>query len=386
MSPNWWWVVGALSTGLLAGYFGNTRQKKEPPIPRPQSLTLNRELEQERDIAKSWQAFGRALIPLLPVFIGQLKSVIQETGEASSGLIQRFQTISQRAREQASEAETLLNMGESSESCEASESDLSVEAILKETKKTMDMFVNQVTSTSAVTISTVNVMEEAVASTSRISSVVEEVEFIADQTRLLALNAAIEAARAGEHGRGFAVVADEVTKLANRSGQAAEQIRLLATAVKDTTESAMNELQGLAAIDLSETLGAQKRVVDMTEVMVSKNEALKENMSQNTHRAKELGQDIAQIVMSMQFQDITRQKLEHVYEPLELIYTPLREMGMDNEGQKFPSEVLDNLKELENSYTMESERALMRAAHGGEEAVVVGTATDTSGEDNVTLF
>ena len=380
MSPNWWWVMGALFTGMIAGCLMTVRKAR--PSLSPAQPVQDDCLEKKKNISRSWREFGQVLTPLLPVFIGQMKSVIQETEEASAGLIQRFQKISQRAREQAFEAETLLNMGEGSN---PSEDDLSVEGILHETKKTMDMFVNQVTSTSAVTITTVNVMEKAVASTSRISSVVEEVEFIADQTRLLALNAAIEAARAGEHGRGFAVVADEVTKLANRSGQAAEQIRSLATAVKDTTESAMQELTGLAGIDLSETLGAQQRVMEMTEVMVAKNEALKENMAQNSTRAQELGNDIAQIVMSMQFQDITRQKLEHVYQPLERIYAPLQDEQWDDEHREFPDEVLNSLKELEQLYTMESERALMKAAQEGQEAVVIGTATEDP-EDNVTLF
>ena len=78
-------------------------------------------------------------------------------------------------------------------------------------------------------------MEESASNTTEVTKILASIDDIAKQTQLLALNASIEAARANEHGRGFSVVAEEVKKLSEKSMEAVESIRSIASALEGST-------------------------------------------------------------------------------------------------------------------------------------------------------
>ncbi|APW39599.1 methyl-accepting chemotaxis protein [Rhodoferax koreense] len=108
----------------------------------------------------------------------------------------------------------------------------------------------------------VETMKDINDSSRQIADIIGVIDGIAFQTNILALNAAVEAARAGEQGRGFAVVASEVRSLAQRSAQAAKEIKtLITTSVQQVDQG--TSLVDRAGLTMQEIVVSVKRVSDI---------------------------------------------------------------------------------------------------------------------------
>ncbi len=165
----------------------------------------------------------------------------------------------------------------------------------------------------------VQTMDGIQQSSRRIADIIGVIDGIAFQTNILALNAAVEAARAGEQGRGFAVVAGEVRTLAQRSAQAAREIKALITTSVEQVESgtrivgstgatmaqlvqAVDRVSGLIG-DIASTVGNQTQslsevnaAVTQLDGMTQQNAALVEESAAAAESLKDQATRLAQVV------------------------------------------------------------------------------------------
>ena len=114
----------------------------------------------------------------------------------------------------------------------------------------------------AVVSQVVSTMDEIHTSSQKIADIIGTIDGIAFQTNILALNAAVEAARAGEQGRGFAVVAGEVRSLAQRSAEAAKEIKTLIGASVERVETGSRLVRD-AGSTMGEIVASVQRVTDI---------------------------------------------------------------------------------------------------------------------------
>lgn len=150
----------------------------------------------------------------------------------------------------------------------------------------------------------INAMSDIEQSAEKIGQIIGVIDEIAFQTNLLALNAGIEAARAGDSGRGFAVVAQEVRALAQRSADAAREIKQLVSGTKSQVEAGVkmvhqtqNAIGGLVqqVSSINETVSGLARATDeqvrSLEKMSLDVEVLDQRLARSAERARALGQE-----------------------------------------------------------------------------------------------
>ncbi len=181
------------------------------------------------------------------------ESIRSASGEIASGNVDLSQRTEQAAgslQQTASSMEQLTATVRQSSDAAAQANQLAGSAA--ETARRGGNVVSQVVST----------MDGINQSSKKIADIIGVIDGIAFQTNILALNAAVEAARAGEQGRGFAVVASEVRSLAQRSADAAREIKALIGASVDRVESG-TRLVADAGSTMTEIVASVQRVADI---------------------------------------------------------------------------------------------------------------------------
>ncbi len=144
----------------------------------------------------------------------------------------------------------------------------------------------------AVVEQAVQAMNEITASSRKIGDIIQVIDTIAFQTNILALNAAVEAARAGEQGRGFAVVAGEVRALAQRSAEAAREIKSLIQASIETVQQGGQHVNE-AGNTMNEMVAAVDRVTQLMGDITRQSQ-------QQTEQIRQLGAAIREVDATVQ--------------------------------------------------------------------------------------
>jgi len=186
--------------------------------------------------------------------VGTVRANAESVASASAQIAQGNQDLSQRTEVQASALEqTAASMEELGSTVKQSADNARQASQLAIEASTVAIQGGEVVGEVVSTMKGIN------DSSKTIADIISVIDGIAFQTNILALNAAVEAARAGDQGRGFAVVASEVRSLAQRSADAAKEIKVLITASVDRVERGTT-LVDQAGATMTEVVTAIKRV------------------------------------------------------------------------------------------------------------------------------
>ncbi|WP_240535809.1 methyl-accepting chemotaxis protein [Bradyrhizobium sp. STM 3809] len=335
----------------------------------------------------SFAAMQQRVIRTLVSEIQQASAVVETEADNLSG---RFRRLAICAEQQTARVDDLSKLAIG---IEVDGEVVPIDRIAGLLEETLSDVVEKILLLSKDAMQMVYALSELNSNVDKVDSCMEELSKINRTTNMLALNARIEAERAGRAGAAFRVVAGEVRELSGATARLSTDMETELKAVTDGIANGHETLKRVATIDMSQNLLAKDRLEVLMSALIRRSASLASVVGDAMKEAEVISADVSAMVTGIQFQDRTRQRLEHVVDTLHVVdeaLDELKETTMESlppaaEGQELDTEWV---KKLLDRFTLGDLRArfVAQILDGEQPAEAMPADGESANSGTVELF
>jgi len=294
-----------------------------PPQLKPSIEAGSAEAVDHTELLRNWMALAEMQQRIIGVLVGEItqtSSFVEVEADALSG---RFQTLAVSAQQQSARVQSLTSLAQT---VEFENQNFAVQDIGQLLEQTLSDVVAKILLLSRDSMSMVYALDELCANVERVDACMKGLDKINRTTNMLALNARIEAERAGAAGNAFRVVASEVRELSRSTDELAGTMNAELKLVRKGLDEGRETLKRVATIDMSDNILAKDRLDILITSLAKRSHDLAVTVDSAITEAETISQAVDGMVTGIQFQDRTKQRLEHVVDTLQVVGEAVREL------------------------------------------------------------
>ena len=285
------------------------------------------------ELLATWMGFADIQRRTLDAVQSELVRASDLVESSTLDLSARFRELAEKAIDQSTRVEQIVA---TAGSVEIDGERVPLDQVVVHMQQSIAEMISNIVMLSKQAMSMVYLLDDVQKDVAELEKSIADIDAINRQTNFLALNATIEAARAGEAGRTFAVVAQEVRHLSRNTGALADRMRAKVNAVVHGVRHGHDILREIANSDMSPQMLAKERVDKTMDSLVRQTEHFQAVLETAALVSHEMSGTIAHVVTGMQFQDLTKQRLEAIGDSLHVIAAGLEDLEDRTRGKLPP--------------------------------------------------
>jgi methyl-accepting chemotaxis protein len=280
-------------------------------------------ISSDPSLLSEWIAFSTVQCRSFDVLRREIEETSRSIENSTQDISTGFRDLADSAGEQSRRVQEIIA---NANVVELDGESVPIDRVMVAMQEILVDMVNNIVSLSKQAMRMVYLLDDVVQDVQDVEKFIGEIGEINQQTNFLALNARIEAARAGAAGTTFHVVAGEVRQLSSTTAALAERMRLSVGAVSSGVTRGYEILQTIADTDLSPQLLAKERIDSAMSGLIVQAEHFTAVLSDAVVASDTMTRNIGQIVTRLQFQDLAKQRLEHVIDGMMMMKGGLGEL------------------------------------------------------------